>query len=51
VPQIIDATRGMQSERLGFMRELAQMNQPNAFERAVGTVGPLAVLLASTLKS
>jgi hypothetical protein len=51
VPQILDTTRGLQSERLGFMRELAQMNQPNSFERAVGTVGPLAVLLASTLKS
>ena len=48
VPQIIDATRGMQTERLGLMRELAQMNQPSTFERAVSTVGPFAVLLAST---
>jgi hypothetical protein len=51
VPQILDTTRGLQSERLGFMREMAQMSQPNSFERAVGAVGPLAVLLASTLKS
>jgi hypothetical protein len=48
VPQIIDATRGMQTERFGLMRELAQMNQPSTFERAVSTVGPFAVLLAST---
>jgi hypothetical protein len=48
VPQIINATRGMQTERFGLMRELAQMNQPSTFERAVSTVGPFAVLLAST---
>jgi hypothetical protein len=49
VPQAIDAVRGMQTERFGLMRELAQMNQPSVFERAVSTVGPFAVLLASTL--
>lgn len=51
VPQLLETARGMQGDQIGFMRELAQMNQPNTFERAVGTVGPLALLLAGTLKA
>jgi hypothetical protein len=29
------------------MRELAKMNQPNTFERALTAVGPLALAVAS----
>jgi hypothetical protein len=47
VPQVIDATRGMRTEELDFMRELAKMNQPNTFERALTAVGPLALAVAS----
>jgi hypothetical protein len=37
----------MRTEELDFMRELAKMNQPNTFERALTAVGPLALAVAS----
>jgi hypothetical protein len=50
VPQYLNTAREMQTEQMGLMRELAQMNQPTGFERfantvsrAVSNIGPVAL--------
>lgn len=55
VPQYLNTAREMQTERIGLMRDLAQMNQPTGFERfvntmsnAVGNLAPFAVAMHRT---
>lgn len=45
-PQYLNTAREMQTERIGLMRELAQMDQPTGFERVVNTMSNAVVNLA-----